>query len=515
MSKVDKDTLIKHHFWILCGVLLPLVLTCLIVLGVAVGSKVKAKRAEFEKAKTDVSKFGDVKNQSFIDPLMKQYDEFNGLKNEVWYDAWWLQNYPTPFMTWPAGFLETQMQTAHFGDYIGSEERNSYARKYYNTQIPADGSVFTEIIKPVEFRDGWQRVIRTHQWDPDNKPATVEELWLAQEDLWVQRDLLYIVRDALGYVGNLWPVPASEPIVGLAGGAALAYDPDFVQPLEAAQAAAKDAPKDALFYQVYRGANWEVALVIEKKGDVPVISTKSTIKNINTMRRTLPTAHVRFQPFHANERGENETGDLVFTAQVERLGWNEVANVKEEVPFKLFNTERPVRLREDFDWQSSPIKRIDQILMGAPALSSRMVGNALKAKTISNDKPGTTPAPSAPATTTTTGTGEKQQAPAETAATNNGLDRLRYIDYSQQVRRIPVALTLIVDEAHVQDVLTAVANSRLNVQIMQSRYQHVSGIQPASAGRSADEDPNLVELRVYGIASLYERFDVPQQAAAK
>ena len=40
---------------------------------------------------------------------------------------------------------------------------------------------------------------------------------------------------------------------------------------------------------------------------------------------------------------------------------------------------------------------------------------------------------------------------------------------------MPVGLLLILDQAHIQDVLTGVVNSRLQFQITQVHYQHVRG----------------------------------------
>jgi hypothetical protein len=114
-----------------------------------------------------------------------------------------------------------------------------------------------------------------------------------------------------------------------------------------------------------------------------------------------------------------------------------------------------------------------------------------------------------------------------------------------QCRHLPLGMVLILDQQYVPDVLAAIANSRLRIQVTQVQIQHVRNIKPeappttgnAGAGNppgnnppaggsgpvgmnqgggnvattkgaaKSEEDPNLVELAIYGIAAIYERFD--------
>jgi hypothetical protein len=153
-----------------------------------------------------------------------------------------------------------------------------------------------------------------------------------------------------------------------------------------------------------------------------------------------------------------------------------------------------------------------------------------------------------------------------------------------QCRHLPIAWKVIVDQAHIHDLLTAVINSRLRVQITQVQARHIEGVQStkplnpestpapgsvppgtivarprAPVGESgrpvdlpgrvgvtratggiadkpppssvmprprtgeggpqavvipgAEPTPTLVELTIYGVASLYERFP-PKPAPA-
>ena len=121
--------------------------------------------------------------------------------------------------------------------------------------------------------------------------------------------------------------------------------------------------------------------------------------------------------------------------------------------------------------------------------------------------------------------------------TENGVELNRYISVTEQVRHMPIGVVLIVDQNHVQDVLTAFANSRLRFQTTQVRITHKRGIKvvttqtkiettkaqtvpsstsgPGKKSAAAEEppDPNLVELVLYGTASLYERYKKPAAPA--
>ena len=150
-------------------------------------------------------------------------------------------------------------------------------------------------------------------------------------------------------------------------------------------------------------------------------------------------------------------------------------------------------------------------------------------------------------------------------------NRLRYIDVTDQVRRMPVALVLVVDQMFVQDVLACYANSPLRFQVTQYHWKRFRGTLdspggatltgggspfgpggPPGAGGSpfggspggpseggaeggspgpggmpggfgsgssapavAEEQvtSGLVELSLYGIVTLYERYEVAAPAA--
>jgi hypothetical protein len=123
----------------------------------------------------------------------------------------------------------------------------------------------------------------------------------------------------------------------------------------------------------------------------------------------------------------------------------------------------------------------------------------------------------------------------------NGLWKDRYVEVTQQARRLPIAVSLIVDQDHVDRVLTVFNNSPLRFLTTQVLLNHYPGsvrpLDPSSPGfggpgpglgglgfggpgpgglgfggpgsgrpeAAQDLEANM-ELVIYGIVTLYERY---------
>jgi hypothetical protein len=138
--------------------------------------------------------------------------------------------------------------------------------------------------------------------------------------------------------------------------------------------------------------------------------------------------------------------------------------------------------------------------------------------------------------------------PSTDRTANIGLDRARYLFVTDQSRHLPLALTVTVDQSHLHEMLVAMANSKLRFQTTQVEFRRQStgagaaapagfpppggtgaavgdmpltpsapppgfappgfrrpGSAPAAMTTPTLENPNLVEVTIYGVASLYER----------
>jgi hypothetical protein len=57
----------------------------------------------------------------------------------------------------------------------------------------------------------------------------------------------------------------------------------------------------------------------------------------------------------------------------------------------------------------------------------------------------------------------------------NGIDRAIYIHTTDQCRHLPFAMSLILDQTIMNEVLASLANSKLRIQLTQFHYQHYNG----------------------------------------
>jgi hypothetical protein len=144
-----------------------------------------------------------------------------------------------------------------------------------------------------------------------------------------------------------------------------------------------------------------------------------------------------------------------------------------------------------------------------------------------------------------------QQSTGAGPTTPYGIERNRYVTSSAQVRRVPVAMVVVMDQTHRNALLTTIANSKLRIQTTQVYLRHREPVSVASSnvrppdmgggmggggpvvkppgggdlpkpggGDTPKENPpkdnkpetqgegghNLIELTVHGVANLYERY---------
>ena len=96
--KLDKEVLIKHHFWILAGAFLLMALIPLIVLGTSVSTTVAKKQEDLENKKKAIVGFGAVKNEKWIVAYKEQDKVIDAKKDQIWKESWETQQ---DLMTFP------------------------------------------------------------------------------------------------------------------------------------------------------------------------------------------------------------------------------------------------------------------------------------------------------------------------------------------------------------------------------------------------------------------------------
>src|SRR5207245_11793190 len=85
--KFDKETLIKHRFWIALGVFAPLWLVAWLILLLSVSGDVAKTRVAYDQSMKDIDKVTNPKTAAFTTPLNEKKDKLEGRKKEVWFEV--------------------------------------------------------------------------------------------------------------------------------------------------------------------------------------------------------------------------------------------------------------------------------------------------------------------------------------------------------------------------------------------------------------------------------------------
>jgi hypothetical protein len=515
-ATLDKDTIVKHSFWVLAGGYVVLVLACLVVLKTSVGDTVRKEKEDMEKAEAVVKGINDPKNQSFVDAYKKQDEVVDKKKDEVWGKAWETQK---DMMTWPRDLqADFQKKYKYFGDPIDPFDRNKFDGQYASQEEEV-----WQVVQPVmpngegvvQCKGDWAEVLQLDRSFPQ-KPPTKDDIWLAQEDLWIKREMLRIIRDANQSVARFKEVgaeppaePNSQPVkaqasadknakaaastsepeaqaraVPPAGGGPKNKDAKGAKPTAPAPAAA--APKSDPNHKVLKNPNWTLALaLVGPEGGKYFLRGK--LINSGKRKQSLDT---KFKVFLQDPRTVNDPSGVVLSPTGLPLAVGESKAINEPVPEQnaidgLFGAEQIL------DWRTAAVKRLDVLQLMYP--SSRTAAKMLKPPRFLAEKPSGDSgdssgdagdaAPGQPAG----GTPLPGAAAGPATATLNGLTINRYTDVSDQVRHMPVAMVVVVDEEHLPELLAAFVNSKLRIQITQYHWQHCR--EPMNPRNAGDETP--------------------------
>ena len=437
--KMDKENFIKYHFWYMLGLLVPLIFLVLIMLWTGTAgaiSEQQKKIDEKKKALEGVVK-SEARNQKWVDMLDKRLKLVTDQESKNWKQAWEPQ---ANFMTWPPALAE-KLKDAYFGDPIDTRLRADYTKEeQYASQIDP----IIDLVQPVSSTgDGvvqcasgnWNSFLQTADWTSNPTPST-EEIWLAQEDLWVQRELLRIVREANDSVATFKKLEGAPPV---------------------------DKSKNEIDHQIFVNPTWRIDLVLS--GEVPKFHLHSSIINTSSQRQVLGIN------FIVGFRGTKATDTLFLDG--EPLGPGQTIERDQQLggQLELSPPEGLDNLKQVFDWRTAPVKRLDRIGLGYHGQRSSPRGVKSSA-VFKGEAKGGAPGGSGggqPARRSSRG-GERAEGGSSDSGSNataSGLQRDRYIEETPYVRRMPIGIVLIVDQTNIQDVLTAVANSSLRVQITQ------------------------------------------------
>lgn len=519
--QVDKEKLIKHHFWILLGVSVPLVLIAYLILAFSVSGKVKAEQDKVENMKKSLDGITNPKNGDHLAQYQKRSEKVSAKQDVVWGTAF---NTQRDLMTYPREMQVVQdekgkrfrLAEAQYGEPINANDLADYAQNQdtgYVTQIREVYEMpqpYNEVSEPlVQYRGTWNNVIRVvvnrgEAWKV--LPPTNEEFWLAQEDLWVQRELLRIIRECNNTFATFKevtdPNPAEAPKAEPQADEKKADDkkPDEKKADDAAE---KPAPKPVIKtdpkHRKFANAHWEVdlQLVRNAKGESVL---RGTIKNKTKVKRLVDFyLRVQVQEGSALRAYILVSGEPVAAGVT--LPIRESAAIDSLSPQGIFGVEQML------NWRTAPVKRVDELAMGyhghrqhtRPLVPAKFIRDAIQKAQAeaaeSNENAGGTAGPPGVGQPTMAGGGGPPSQGGtggnrNTMMTPNGLIRNRYIDTNDQVRRMPVGMVVVVDQANVQDFLAAFANARLRIQTTQFHLQHFrENIRPAESSSDGGTGP--------------------------
>lgn len=523
--KLDKETLVKHHFWYLLGVLVPLIFLALLLLwsGTAGAIEEKQKALEDKKKLLGAIPGQGPTNQKWIKELESKEKAALSQRDQIWKAMWESQ---ADLVTFPP--VLAKHKDGYFGEKMDGKDRNAYAVN--DDQYKAQFDPVIQIVEPVDAqgrgvvqckdKDWYTQLGMIPEWR--NETPNTEDVWLAQEDLWVKRELLRAVRQANDSVAVFKRQdPPPKP----------------------------DKSKGEVDLQTFTNPIWRIDAAVAAHEGKSVLRLRLT----NHSRRRQ---EVRVD-FDVSFRGTQATERVVVDGEPLAPG----ASFEKEVPLtlsaQLGNAEGVAGIRQIFDWRTAPVKRVDQMVTGYHC--PRTAAQGLKAWPFPELKGDA-----------------KQGNMTEAEYTEEGLRRKRYSEFSPEVRRLPLAMVVIVDQSNIQDVLSAFASSKLQIQTTEWHWDRYRGdirpkglptttvkrtpvaarpaVPPPGAGGVAEEDiegprglrrggrgaggartpaggyssaapaaptlPSapgaprsyedkeyeLVQLSLYGIASMYERF---------
>jgi hypothetical protein len=459
----------------------------------------------------------------------------------------------------------TYYKSKYFYDEFTHLEQFEYSRSYLSQIHP-----ILKIVDPVDEKGNGVVQLKGWLYNPNDMPPNrsfltfvdkdwdtnapiYAEAWLAQEDLWIQKELYSLVRAAND--------SAAKCTYGLPD---KAKPPVYINP----------KPEDKSKVHVFANPNFEFAF--QWAGDSKL---NVTVKNRHIRRQKLDLQlRIKFNK-SPNTVVSTETipiaGEPLDPADPTGRGTD---TRKLEIPLDQTGIQRTgiYEVEQMLTWETAPVKRLDQIAIGSVMPEMMAHGHrtmlegskpyrkeevavddpAAAAGALQGMPPGMGPMGGDRGINPF---GMGQQVLANFGP--NGVLKDRYIEVSEQARRVPVGISLIVDQDNVDRVLTAFNNSKLRfliTQVLVNRYPNSvrpqlfgqgqfdaqpgadappmlpmapPGAFPGKFGAppgvrgdgdfpmggfpmmgpgmgltSSEEMENNVELVIYGIATLYERY---------
>ena len=459
MAKSDTTAQLKKNiFWILSGLGVFLTLVTGILTLVLVGGAVAEKATANDKELSDI-KAVQPKGTLAIKEMGEQDGVIAQAKQRLWEKNWLKQQ---SLFSWPhdrdGRLAKFEQKYQKFGEPM-TEENAEFTMFKRPDVYEASYVTLAESVKPTQYLGSWRSVLRyVSEWG-DRRPSAAQ-IWLALEDLWVQTAALKPVQAVNAAGTTFTPVgPANEP-----------------------------------FKRAFQSRLWKVDL------EVPTTGPEAN-KNFKV---SLTNRTDRLQAF-----GEQSTltlkvylSDKANTAPVIVRLKRSYMKAGETFAFPSATTpippgtlvEKLAKVELLPDTKNVPVRRIDVVSLGK--LDARHSSMALKPPPggVFTELAAQAAALATPAAGGLGGVGEPMGSGSSSGgvggrsvpggpggfggATAGGTPEsilnanlARYVEATEQVRRRPVAVVLVLDQIYLQDALAAYANSDLRFQVTQFHWE--------------------------------------------
>ena len=547
---MNKDALKKHHFWILTGLAPLFVVGAVLFIWTDVGAEVETKAVAYKKA-TDALKVSP-KGKTILEDYDKQKVVLIEQRTKLWEDNWKRQSgkpiltdpdgRPIKLYDWPrdgAGRVAAlEKANAVFGTKVVDTEDTIQVFKRKDV-YEAAYDLAAKSIRPTTFAGGnWRSVLR-YVSDWTNRDPNPMQVWLALEDLWVQRALLAPVKEV--------------------NDAAARFEPQGKDP--------------TALKQTFASRVWELDLDVSDRKIV-----KMKLRNKTERLQLLGVGNTMRLKLWLNKAESARPIEVRIEGEFVKSGPPAASTLEVKPVPALHGVTVPAdevqgiyRVEQILDERTVPIRQVANLALNYK--DARNADAELKAPlqkvfeevqpTPGGGRPGVPggedgpPGPVVGPGPGPVGVPGVAGAKSGTPATVLDANRKRYLGVSEQVRRMPVAVVLIVDQMFAQDAVVAYTNSPLRFQVTQTHWRRFRGSLgtptpdqpdegtpvlppgtvpptgpfgptgptgtpffpgapgPNSAVAEGQVTSGLVELTIYGVVSLYERYEPAAETPKK
>jgi hypothetical protein len=471
-AKFDKQQLIKHHFWILLGVFALFGLLLIILVPVLIGGEIKEKETAYaaEVTAIDSASKGPT-NQGTVDKLTEQTEKLGGRKDTIWREMYKSQG---GMLTFPSD-LAAKLDKLAFGAEIDPDSRSKFREEIYLDTYRE----MAPLIDPTEYVGGWPAILQPIEWKNGILPTT-EDVWLALEDMCVRRELLGMLRE-----GNMTSARMD-----------LAKD----------QAGVPTSTLGPKFSRRFVSRIYQIDLVLNEKGRGTYVFG-GKIKNISGQRQKIFELFLDVWVNQAVSVGTEAKPTLLRFSMSDLAAGQELALPEFKATLNL-RPEEIYKVQLHHTFKTVPIKQLLALELGHNP-GHRKYKSKLEAAAFSkkDESAGSTAPPASgppmggmggfgggngPITIGSGGGGGGGGGASGGTGgdagekTTAGLLKTRYIEKTDQVRRMPVAIEMVIDQRYTPDILAAFSNSeRLRFQITQYHWKRHHG---SLAGSKSDAD---------------------------